>query len=115
MEFKSFNKNSAKIKVSFQNSLSLNTYNFMKFSFQTLKVKEMLVRQLLQIKGISLEKALVIVELYPTPKLLYKALNNVEGSGEKLLASLQYGVTKRQIGPAASKIIYQLYTNRILN
>ena len=75
----------------------------------------MLVRQLLQIKGISLEKALAIVELYPTPKLLLSALNNSGRNGEKLLAPLQYGLNKRQIGPVSSKIIYQLYTQRLLN
>ncbi|XP_033214387.1 crossover junction endonuclease MUS81 [Belonocnema kinseyi] len=95
MEFNKFNKSSSKVKI--------------------LKVKEMLVRQLLQIKGISLEKALAIVELYPTPKLLFSALNKAGGNGEKLLAPLQYGLSKRQIGPACSKIIYQFYTQRVLN
>ena len=38
----------------------------------------MLIRQLLQLKGVSVEKAIDIVEFYPTPKLLSAALKNAD-------------------------------------
>ncbi|GLV43732.1 mus81 [Carabus blaptoides fortunei] len=50
MLFTEFNKNASKMR------------NF--------KVQEIFVRQLLQLKGVSVEKALAIVEKYPTPTLL---------------------------------------------
>ncbi|XP_051156626.1 crossover junction endonuclease MUS81 [Leptopilina boulardi] len=78
------------------------------------KVKEMFLRQLIQIKGVSADKAVAIGEIFPTPKLLYTALVDSESRGENLLEPLQYGLAKRQIGPVISKTIYQLYTQRIL-
>ncbi|XP_011502987.1 PREDICTED: crossover junction endonuclease MUS81 [Ceratosolen solmsi marchali] len=87
MEFTLFNKASMKPK------------NF--------NVREIFVRQLLQLKGMSLEKALAIVELYSTPVCLTEAL--IKGE-ENLLANIVAGPTKRKLGHVISKTIYQLYT-----
>ncbi|XP_012280627.1 crossover junction endonuclease MUS81 isoform X2 [Orussus abietinus] len=92
--FKDFNKSSSKLK------------NF--------KVKQMFIRQLLQLKGVSVEKALAIVDKYTTPKLLVTALTNAGPEGEKLLANIKAGSLKRQLGHALSKTIYQFYTRRLL-
>ncbi|XP_043478696.1 crossover junction endonuclease MUS81 [Leptopilina heterotoma] len=94
MEFQKFNKDNAKSKH--------------------IKVKDMFKRQLAQIKGVSQEKATAIVEVFPTPKLLYTAMIDSDINGQELLSPLQYGNTNRQLGPVASKIIYQLYTKRVL-
>lgn len=75
----------------------------------------MFVRQLLQLKGLSVEKALAIVEHYPTPRLLIEAFQNCESDRELLLANIQYGDKKRSIGPTISKTIYQLYTKKNFN
>ncbi|XP_015111968.2 crossover junction endonuclease MUS81 [Diachasma alloeum] len=90
MEFETFNKSSAKVK--------------------TLRVKDMFVKQLIQIKGLSLDGTLAIVERYPSPLALRKAFEAAGNDGEKLLATLQFGRTKRKLGPVLAKIIYQLYT-----
>lgn len=56
----------------------------------------------------SVEKALAIVSKYPTPKNLKLTYSQVNQSqGEKLLAGLQFGTLKKNIGPVLSKIVYQ--------
>lgn len=89
LEFKEFNKASSKQR---------------KF-----KVNEMFIRQLLQLKGMSIDKATAIVEHYPSPQILITALEN-SNNGEQLLANIQIGNKKRQLGPTISKAVYQLYT-----
>lgn len=124
MEFDRFNKAASKVKVRepmhnneimmFPTFYSRKYINF--GYFQGFKVKEMFVRQLLQLKGLSLEKALAIVERYPTPLSLRKAFEIVgSDEGEKLLASIKVGSLSRQLGPALSKTVYQFYTKRILD
>ncbi|XP_012529638.2 crossover junction endonuclease MUS81 [Monomorium pharaonis] len=90
MEFKEFNKASSKQK--------------------TFKVSEMFIRQLLQLKGMSIDKATAIVERYATPQILIMALENSDKNGEQLLADIQAGDKKRRLGPTISKAVYQLYT-----
>ncbi|KAG5320658.1 MUS81 endonuclease, partial [Pseudoatta argentina] len=89
MEFKELNKASSKQR--------------------TFKVSEMFIRQLLQLKGMSIDKAMAIVERYASPQILITALGNSGKNGEQLLANIQVD-KKRRLGPAISKTIYQLYT-----
>lgn len=95
MEFKEFNKASSKQR--------------------TFKVSEMFIRQLLQLKGMSVDKATAIVERYASPQILITALENSRENGEQLLASIQVGDKKRRLGPAVSKAVYQLYTTNELS
>ncbi|KAG7189039.1 hypothetical protein KM043_008631 [Ampulex compressa] len=95
MEFNEFNKASCKQK------------NF--------KVNQMFVRQLLQLKGLSVDKAAAIVDRFPTPRALIDSLCESGSDGESLLANIQYGRNNRLIGPALSKTICQLYTRRELS
>lgn len=78
-------------------------------SFQTFKVSEMFIRQLLQLKGMSIDKAMAIVERYASPQILITALENSGKNGEQLLANIQVD-KKRRLGPTISKVIYQFYT-----
>ncbi|XP_050445502.1 crossover junction endonuclease MUS81 [Cataglyphis hispanica] len=73
------------------------------------KVNEMFIRQLLQLKGMSIDKATAIVERYPSPQILITALEN-SAKDEQLLANIQVGDKKRQLGSIISKAVYQLYT-----
>jgi len=78
----------------------------------------MFIRQLLQLKGMSIDKAVAIVERYASPQILITALENSEKNGEQLLANIQvttFGDKKRRLGPAISKAVYQLYTMNELN
>ena len=78
-------------------------------SFQIFKVSEMFIRQLLQLKGMSIDKAMAIVERYASPQILITALKNSGKNGEQLLANIQVD-KKRRLGPVIRKTIYQLYT-----
>lgn len=72
----------------------------------------MFIRQLLQLKGLSLDKASAIIDKYPTPKLLslaYKELDDKE-QGELLLANIRIGNSNKKIGPVISKVLYEFYT-----
>lgn len=93
MKFEEFNKAASKLK------------NF--------SVCQMFIRQLLQLKGMSVDKALAIVQKYPTPLKLINALHK-SNCGETLIATIQYGQLKRQIGPAISKTVYLFYTQQDL-
>nr|XP_033189985.1 crossover junction endonuclease MUS81 isoform X4 [Bombus vancouverensis nearcticus] len=95
MVFEEFNKAASKQKV--------------------FKVNQMFVRQLLQLKGMSIDKALAIVEHYPTPRLLVEAFQKSGCNGELLLAAIEFGDKKRLIGSVISKTIYQLYMKKDLN
>lgn len=73
----------------------------------------MFVRHLLQLKGVSVERALAIVERYPTPKLLKMAYDACsESEGEKLLASIKFGKSQKNVGITISRTLFQLYTKR---
>ncbi|XP_018328287.1 crossover junction endonuclease MUS81 isoform X1 [Agrilus planipennis] len=77
-------------------------------------VTEMFICQLLQVKGISLDKALSIVERYPTPKHLKNAYEKCS-YGERLLSTMQYGKLKKNMGLALSRTVYLLYTNKFFH
>ncbi|KAJ8956768.1 hypothetical protein NQ314_006642 [Rhamnusium bicolor] len=91
MTFKEFNRSSSKNKP--------------------LKVSDLFVKMLIQIKGMSVDRAIAIVQQYPTPTILRKAYEDNTGiKGEKLLAQIQFGDYKKTIGPVLSKTVYQLFT-----
>lgn len=77
-------------------------------------VRDIFIKQILQLKGVSVDKALAITEKYPTPKVLKSEYDSLGSKGENLLAKIEYGLTKRSIGAVISKSIYQLYTNEQL-
>ncbi|KAJ8910503.1 hypothetical protein NQ315_012350 [Exocentrus adspersus] len=71
MTFKEFNQTSTKNKP--------------------MKVSDLFVKMLLQIKGMSVDRALAIVNEYPTPALLKQAYDENPGiKGEKLVASIKF-------------------------
>ncbi|XP_034088392.1 crossover junction endonuclease MUS81-like, partial [Gymnodraco acuticeps] len=74
-------------------------------------VKEVFARQLMQVSGLSGDKAAAILELYSTPLSLLTAYERCAGEAdkEKLLSSIRYGKLKRNLGPALSRTVYQLY------
>lgn len=71
----------------------------------------MFIKQLIQLKGLSVDKALAIAELYPTPRRLIAAFRG-SSKPELLLANIQSGPLNRNVGPAISKAVYQLYCTR---
>ncbi|XP_061566653.1 crossover junction endonuclease MUS81 [Cololabis saira] len=74
-------------------------------------VREVFARQLMQISGLSGDKAAAILERYSTPHSLLAAYEKCssEPEKEKLLSGIRYGKLKRNLGPALSRTVYQLY------
>ncbi|XP_078046648.1 mus81 structure-specific endonuclease subunit [Augochlora pura] len=95
MEFEEFNKAASKQKV--------------------FKVSQMFIRHLLQLKGVSVDKAFAIVKHYPTPKVLVNSFQQFGSNGELLLSNIPAGNKKQVLGSIITKAIYQLYTNKTLN
>lgn len=80
-------------------------------NFQPLKVSELFVKMLLQIKGMSVDKSLAVVDVYATPRLLKEAYAaNSPPQGEKLLSKITFGKYNKSIGPVLSKVVYDLFT-----
>nr|SVE75760.1 EOG090X06E6 [Daphnia hispanica] len=75
-----------------------------------LSVTQMFAKQLMQLNGLSGEKAEAIVKMYPTPSILIDALKCAGASASTLLACLEYGKAKRKIGLSISEQLARLYT-----
>ncbi|XP_001354493.3 crossover junction endonuclease MUS81 [Drosophila pseudoobscura] len=76
-----------------------------------LTVREVFVQQLLQLHSLSMERALAIVELYPTPRLLldaYEACEEVD-QARRLLAGITCGALERPLGEKLSQCLYDFY------
>jgi crossover junction endonuclease MUS81 len=82
---------------------------------QALRVQDLFMKQLLQLHGVSVEKAQAIVGQYPTPRVLMAAYQAKGSAGEKLLSNIQYGSLDRLIGPVISRTIHQFYTIHLLS
>ncbi|XP_029468035.1 crossover junction endonuclease MUS81 isoform X3 [Rhinatrema bivittatum] len=74
-------------------------------------VREVFARQLMQISGISGEKAVAILNSYSTLTSLLEAYDQCSSvqDQEKLLFSIKCGKLQRNLGPVLSKTISQLY------
>lgn len=74
-------------------------------------IRDMFNRQLVTLKSLSIDKALAITEVYPTPQNLLSAYNRCfdEDEAMNLLANIPCGKLKRPLGSTISQIIYKLY------
>ncbi|XP_068922475.1 crossover junction endonuclease MUS81 [Petaurus breviceps papuanus] len=74
-------------------------------------VKEVFARQLMQVRGVSGEKAASVLEKYATPARLLAAYDACTSpqEQEKLLSSIKCGRLQRNLGPALSRTLCQLY------
>lgn len=91
--------------------------DFKEFTVGTTKMKnftirDLFLRQLLQLKTLSIDKAVAITQLYPTPRHLILKYQQCSSKieEENLLANIQFGKFKKTIGSTISKVIYNLYT-----
>ncbi|XP_063293898.1 crossover junction endonuclease MUS81 [Pelobates fuscus] len=94
LDFKSFNEGAMKNKA------------------QT--VREVFARQLMQISGVSGDKAAAILDKYNTPASLMAAYERCVSTEEKekLLSNVKCGKMQRNLGPVLSKTISQLYCTK---
>ncbi|CAG4935713.1 unnamed protein product [Parnassius apollo] len=85
--------------------MTFNYFNKSSAKNKALTVTEAFIKILLQLKGVSVEKAVAITSQYKTPHSLinaYKLYNQKEG--ELLLANLKYGDLTRNVGPTVMDI-----------
>lgn len=93
--------------------------DFKEFSESTGKmrhftIRDMFNRQLVSLKSLSIDKALAITEVYPTPQSLIKAYDRCFDQSEAmdLLANIPCGKLKRPLGTTISQTIYKLFNAR---
>ncbi|XP_050079035.1 crossover junction endonuclease MUS81 [Anopheles maculipalpis] len=79
-------------------------------------VRDVFMKQLLQIKLLTIEKVNAIVDKYPTPQCLFRAYERCTSETERQrLLNLPYGPTNRMIGEKLSKVIHQLLMSERYN
>ncbi|XP_017006665.2 crossover junction endonuclease MUS81 [Drosophila takahashii] len=78
-----------------------------------LTVREVFVQQLLQLHSLSLERAMAIVERYPTPRCLLEAYEECldEKQARLLLSSIACGPLERPLGEKISQCLHEFYTS----
>ena len=91
VEFQEFNESSVKTKA--------------------MNVQEMMAKLLVQIQGMTAEKAAALIQVYPTPSSLYDAysLCVTERERDSLLSGIKYGSMQRKINDTLSKQVYTLF------
>ncbi|XP_032138692.1 crossover junction endonuclease MUS81 isoform X5 [Sapajus apella] len=78
---------------------------------QAQSVREVFARQLMQVRGVSGEKAAALVDRYSTPASLLAAYDACATPREQetLLSTIKCGRLQRNLGPALSRTLSQLY------
>ncbi|XP_073905304.1 crossover junction endonuclease MUS81 isoform X5 [Castor canadensis] len=78
---------------------------------QAQSVREVFARQLMQVRGLSGEKAAALVERYSTPASLLAAYDACATPKEQemLLSTIKCGRLQRNLGPTLSRTLSQLY------
>ncbi|XP_066248674.1 crossover junction endonuclease MUS81 isoform X2 [Euwallacea similis] len=97
------------------NSDLLNLITFKEFNESSMKnekidVTDLFVKMLIQIKGMSVGRALAVTQKYPTPLALKSTYKEISPEmGEKLLSAIKYGPYGKQLGAALSKSVYNIF------
>nr|XP_039261861.1 crossover junction endonuclease MUS81-like [Styela clava] len=89
-----------------------NVFNEMGSKRKKLTIKEMFIRQLMQIHGMSYDKASAITALYETPNQLVEKYRNLPSEKEKeeLISKVKFGLTERNLGIAMSRVVHKVYS-----
>ncbi|XP_007462041.1 PREDICTED: crossover junction endonuclease MUS81 [Lipotes vexillifer] len=91
--------------------LTFNDFNAGAIKNKAQSVREAFARQLMQLRGVSGEKAAALVDQYSTPASLLAAYDACATPKEKemLLSTIKCGPLQRNLGPALSRTLSQLY------
>ncbi|EGV99368.1 Crossover junction endonuclease MUS81 [Cricetulus griseus] len=91
--------------------LTFSDFNAEAVKNKAQSVREVFARQLMQVHGLSGEKAAALVDRYSTPASLLAAYDACATPKEQemLLSSIKCGRLQRNLGPALSRTLYQLY------
>lgn len=100
-------KNKAPIKFQL---IDFDKFNQAAVKQRKCTVRETFIKQLLALKGLSVDIALEITNNYATPTDLYEAFrSSSKTDGEALLSKITIGELKRKIPKTISKTIYHFY------
>ncbi|XP_066150680.1 crossover junction endonuclease MUS81 isoform X2 [Euwallacea fornicatus] len=97
------------------NSDLLSLITFKEFNESSVKneridVTDLFVKMLIQIKGMSVGRALAVTQKYPTPITLKCAYKEISPEmGENLLSAIKYGPSGKQLGAILSRSVYQIF------
>ncbi|XP_045160601.2 crossover junction endonuclease MUS81-like [Mercenaria mercenaria] len=99
------------VNDSHQKLATFEEFNQGSVKSKALTVQEMFGKQLIQLHGMSAEKARAVLDKYPTPSHLFQAYEicSTDKEKENLLTSVKCGKSSRSLGQAQSKQMYQLY------
>ncbi|XP_029813116.1 crossover junction endonuclease MUS81 isoform X1 [Suricata suricatta] len=91
--------------------LTFSDFNAGAIKNKAQSVREVFARQLMQVRGVSAEKAAAIMERYSTPASLLAAYDACATPKEQelLLSTIKCGQLQRNLGPALSRTLSQLY------
>ncbi|XP_025734075.1 crossover junction endonuclease MUS81 isoform X1 [Callorhinus ursinus] len=91
--------------------LTFSDFNTGAIKNKAQSVREVFARQLMQVRGVSGEKAAAIVDQYGTPASLLAAYDACATPKEQdmLLSTIKCGQLQRNLGPALSRTFSQLY------
>ncbi|KAM8818575.1 crossover junction endonuclease MUS81 [Rhynchonycteris naso] len=91
--------------------LTFNDFNVGAIKNKAQSVREVFARQLMQVRGVSGEKAAALVDRYSTPASLLAAYDACATPKEQemLLSTVKCGRLQRNLGPALSRTLSQLY------
>jgi len=103
---------SNKTKKNYEKLLPYKTFSKNSIKNRNFNISEIFLKQLIQLKLLTPEKALGIINVYPTPYDLinkYKLLKSDRIVCEKLLENIEYGTLRKKIGYKLSKKMYDFY------
>lgn len=91
--------------------LTFSDFNAGAMKNKAQSVREVFTRQLMQVRGVSGEKAAAVVDRYSTPASLLAAYDACATPKEQemLLSTIKCGRLQRNLGPALSRTLSQLY------
>ncbi|KAI8901632.1 hypothetical protein BC833DRAFT_576668 [Globomyces pollinis-pini] len=92
--------------------MQLSTFNSLSHKTKSFTVRDVWIRQLMTIRGVSPEKALLIISVYPTLYSLYEALSQCRNQEQQIKCLVDIGDQGRKvIGTALSKKIVNFFTS----
>lgn len=93
--------------------LEFDAFNQGSVKQRKLTVRETFIKQLLSLKGLSVDIALEITKYYPTPSHLFEKFSTLSQlDGENLLTKITIGDLKRKVPAPVSKTIYHFYMRK---
>ncbi|XP_077598472.1 structure-specific endonuclease subunit MUS81 [Stigmatopora nigra] len=98
----------------FRTLLSFAEFNHGAVKNKSQTAREAFARQLMQISGLSGDKAAAVLQRFDTPRSLLTAYDKCpnQAAKEKLLSGIQCGKLQRKLGPALSLTLCQLYCSK---